>query len=499
MKHFPLGFTGLLIAALAFGIGGDLLLRDVGPMGVNVTLWCVSVLALVVWLAPRAGVFQEWSSRVPLAAAIFFSILYAWRDAEPLKVLLMLIILGSVALTAAAAMGRSMRAAYVFDYAFDGLSFGLGVISLPIAMLSRQRQPVDDPRGSTSVPVLAVIRGVLLAAPFLVLFGLLLVSADAMFEKLVGEFFDIETIASHVLLTGFFAWAAAATWWMCLEKSVRPLAQRPNASLTVTTGIELNVALGLISLLFISFIAVQARYFFGGHEHVLKAEGLTYADYARRGFFELAWVAAFSLALLVACSQVIQSAGALGRRIYKVIAAVLVVSVLLIIASALHRMSLYIDAYGLTRLRVYTAGFMIWIVTVFLWLYFTIYRERIRRFAFGMLLSGYVATLIMVAINPDALIVRTNLDRGKAGTLLTQPDRADGAVDTEYFGDLSADAIPAALKGFPSLSRGDQASLRELIVRRRDEYKNRPLRTWTIGLQQARTALESFDPGPVKP
>src|SRR5690242_10471904 len=113
MKHFPFGVFGLLIAAFVLGIAGDLLLRDVGPFGINLTIWSCTTLAILFVLAMRAGVFTEPSSRLPLAAAFFFSAIYPWRDAEPLKALQILVIVGSVALASAAAIGRSMRLAFV--------------------------------------------------------------------------------------------------------------------------------------------------------------------------------------------------------------------------------------------------------------------------------------------------------------------------------------------------------------------------------------------------
>jgi len=401
MKYFPFGLAGLLVAGLVLGVSGDLLFRDVGPRGINLTLWSVSVLALVVWLAPRAGVLHEYSARVPLAAAIFFSILFSWRDAEPLKLLLAGVIAGSVALTTAAAVGRSMRVAYAWDYVLDGINFGLSSAALPFSFLNRTQEVAKTQGHTLSAPVIAVLRGVLISAPLLFVFGGLLASADALFEKLITDLFDFERIASHTILTVICAWAAMTTWWLCLEINPRSPVRRSDPDRLFRWGvIEINVALGLLSLLFISFIAVQARYFFGGHEHVLKEAGLTYAEYARRGFFELAWVAAIALALLVNCARVMQAAGPLGKRMHKAVTAVIAVCVLLIIASALYKMRLYIDTYGLTRLRLYTACFMVWMATVFLWLYFTIFRERVRSFAWGMLLSGYAATFLLIAITP---------------------------------------------------------------------------------------------------
>ena len=64
--------------------------------------------------------------------------------------------------------------------------------------------------------------------------------------------------------------------------------------------------LGVLDALFLAFVAVQATVLFGGHRHVLETEGLTYAEYARQGFWQLLWVSALTLLVL---SAVIRVAG----------------------------------------------------------------------------------------------------------------------------------------------------------------------------------------------
>lgn len=487
MKNFPVGLTGLFVAALLFGVIGDLLLR-VGPPGANLAVWSFGVIGLVLWSRlPNAEM------RLPLIAAAFFSILFAWRDAEPLKLLLIVVIGGSVVLSAAAAIGRSPRAAFVWDYFLDGVNFVVSTIELPFVLLGRVQESARTDGRYVPAHLIAVLRGMLIAAPLLFVFGSLLISADELFENLVIQAFDFEQLISHIALIAFCGWASAATWWLCLEGNPRAHVPRSNPDRPFRWGaIEINVALGLVAALFIIFLAVQARYFFGGHQRVLEAAGLTYANYARTGFFELALVAAIALAVLVNCARLLNSAGAAGKRAFKTVSAVLIVCVVCLIASAFHRMSLYIDAYGLTRMRLYVACFLIWMIVVFLWLYATIYFEKIRRFAWGFLLSGYAATFILVAINPDAQVARINLSR--AIDLRATPQPGAVGLDSGYLEFLSADAAPAMVDALPNLDPSNRAILHTLLVQRGEEYAERPLRTWTLGLQRAKTAVEKIEP-----
>ncbi len=485
MKHFTFGLNGFLVAAVLAGVGGDYLLRP-GPLGLNVTILCVAVLGVVAFEAARRGLLRDASARVTLSAAVGFSLLYCVRDTAPTSLLVLAVIGASTVLTAAARLGRDPRFAYLWNYAEDAFNFGIWAIRLPFTLMFRTQEAVKAADRPVSATTFAVLRGVLIAAPLMLVLGLLLVSADALFEQFLTEMFDFdfETVLSHVILFAVCAWAAASIWWQCLEGPVgNTVYGVPSHTTFRPRTIEINVALGLITALFVSFIAVQARYFFGGHERVLTEAGLSYADYARRGFFELAAVAGISLALLVVCSRLLEAAGPRGRLVYRLIAGTFIVSVLIIVASAFHRMSLYIDAYGLTRLRLYTASFMIWTGAVFLWLYFCIHRDRLRRFAWGLLLSGYVATAVLLGMNPDALIARVNMERAVEGK----------SLDLDYMRTLSLDAVPPIIRAMPRLDEPARASVHSFLDTRLTELETRAARTWTLGMMRASAAAESIE------
>ena len=111
--------------------------------------------------------------------------------------------------------------------------------------------------------------------------------------------------------------------------------------------------------------------------------------------------------------------------------------VLVVMASALERMLLYQREYGLTELRIYATGVILWLGVVFVWLGVDRAARPPARLRPGAVLAGFVATLALNAVNPDALIARTNLARPH--------------VDTAYLGNLSDDAVPALLERLPAL------------------------------------------------
>src|SRR3712207_1338717 len=97
----------------------------------------------------------------------------------------------------------------------------------------------------------------------------------------------------------FFAWVSAGLLWVALvARNPDSLAFPRPAALSLGI-VEVGVILGLLDALFLAFVAVQVRYLFGGAERVVETAGLTYAEYARRGFFELVTVTALVLPLLL--------------------------------------------------------------------------------------------------------------------------------------------------------------------------------------------------------
>src|SRR5207237_6040436 len=113
---------------------------------------------------------------------------------------------------------------------------------------------------------------------------------------------------------------------------------------------EIAVALGIVNALFAAFVAVQIRYLFGGRSLVESRVHLTYAQYARHGFFELLAVSLLVLPLPFAAHALLRHRSPFSLRLVQALSAVLIALVLVVMASALERMHLYQREYGLTEL-----------------------------------------------------------------------------------------------------------------------------------------------------
>jgi hypothetical protein len=233
--------------------------------------------------------------------------------------------------------------------------------------------------------------------------------------------------------------------------------------------IEGGLVLGALDLLFLAFVLVQVRYFFGGSALVQATTGLTHAEYARGGFFELVAVAALLLPLLLLMHWLMAQPSPEGEQVFRVLAGVQILLLFVIMASAFQRMRLYQAEYGLTEQRLYATAFMGWLVVVFLWFAVSVLSGRRKRFAFGAMVAGMLLVVVLHGLNPDALIARTNLARAKVGR----------SFDARYATRLSADAVPELVAGFPNLNPQDRCAVASGILKRWSFSQPRDWRAWS--------------------
>lgn len=474
MSPHTRGALGVTGAALLLGVLGDALLRPT-PWGLNVALWTVALVAAAALLQGWADTEDRVRGWMPVALVI--AALLAWRDSPTLKGMDLTALALVLGLAVHRARGGTIRLGGLATYAggllasFAEAAFGSGLL------ISRDVKWGELRNDGWSRHALAVGRGVALALPLLLLFGVLLSAADAAFERLLSTTFrfDLPKTLGHVMLSLVFAWAAGGVL-RALVLPGEPVAGRIEGGAAVkrpSLGIvELGTVLGLLDLLFLSFVLVQLPHFFGSSALVEAPGTTTYAEYARRGFFELCAVAGLVLPMLLGAHWLLRKDGR-QERVFRVLAGTMVALVFVMIASGLHRMRLYQTAYGLTELRLYTTAFMLWLTAVFGWFAWTVLRGRRERFAFGALAAALEGLVILHAVNPDALIVRVNASR-----------EASVRFDAQYAASLSADAVPELLAVLPKLSEADRCQAAWQLAERWDG-KDADWRAWSLGRSRA--------------
>jgi hypothetical protein len=470
--RIALGVAGM---GAALGIWADLLFRD-RPLGLNVLLWTLAFAAGLAFLLRLGRVPFHQGRRWMVAPLIAFSAAFLWRDSRLLVAVNLLALAGAVTLGALRRTEPRVHRAAVSDYAGGAVAAGCAAAAGAVHLLQKDIEWEDVRRSVRSERMSTVGRGVALGLPLMALFGGLFMAADAVFSSLVAEALPPLTHpVGHLLVVVGVAWLPAGLLRDLLaareeHRLVSPdavAAKRVPFSLGPT---EVAIALGALNVLFLAFVLVQFRYLFGGQGLVEARVHLTYAEYARRGFSELFAASVLVLVvLLVADALFRREAGRAGAMV-RVCSGALVALVFVVMASALQRMHLYEQAYGLTELRVYVVGVILWLGVVFLWFSATVLRGRRGLFAVGAVLAGFAATAILNVVNPDALIARTNLDRSR--------------VDVAYLGGLSDDAVPVLLERLPTL----RADLRRALAFELLGRSNRSSDWRSLNLARARAS-----------
>jgi hypothetical protein len=249
---------------------------------------------------------------------------------------------------------------------------------------------------------------------------------------------------------------------------------------------EVATALAAVNLLFLVFVLVQFRYLFGGDALVQVTPGLTYSDYARRGFFELVFAVALVVPVLLAADWLLARRGPRDVVVFRALAGVQIGLVLAIAASALQRLRLYYDSYGLTESRFYAMVLLVWMGAMLFWLAATVLRGRRDAFAFGALASGLATVALLFVVNPDAIVARTNVAR------MASAD-APAGFDVAYATTLSADAVPVLIDALGALPPELQCPLARHMLRRWPPDRDRSIRNWNWSAARASDAVREHE------
>lgn len=277
------------------------------------------------------------------------------------------------------------------------------------------------------------VRAVAVAVVLLLVFGGLFAAADPAFAELLSGLTPDVSVSDGpwqivLLVLGLLGallaahTAGAPSRWDHIQ--VGPARAR--------SRLEWALPLIVLNLLFAAFNAVQLTVLFGGYDTVLKRTGLTPAEYARQGFWQLLFATVLTLLVIVVALRVAPRDGASDRTLVRGVLGVLCVMTLIVVASAVRRMDMYVDAYGLTRLRVSVLSMELWLGAVIVLIMAAgIWGSRLLPRA--VVASGALAVLAFGLVSPDGLIAERNVQSYEQGDDL----------DLTYLYGLSADAVPA--------------------------------------------------------
>lgn len=415
------GRFGLFIGAVVAGLLGGLLIPDR-----NAGLGTVIVLLAAGGVVMLAS--EKRRSWFPILCYVLFALLSSvavLRDAEWLVVLCLLTAIAVI-------LCASTQAKTLLGIVLTGISWPLaGLRGIP--WLGRTLTSVSG-KGHGA----AVARTTVLSLLGLVIFGLLFTTADAVLGSWVDQFVpDVrpDTFAARIFMTVFVFGVVLGAAYLAVNPPRIDRGER--TSQPVANRYEWLAPVGVVVAVFAVFLIAQATAVFGGEDYLRETTGLTYAEYVHQGFGQLTVATALTLLVIWAAARKAPVETLADRLWLRVALGLLAAEALVVVGSALYRMHLYQEAYGFTQLRLLVDVFEAWLgLLVIAGLVAAVTGNAIGgglwlgRFA---LVSGAVALLGIVAINPDAWIAEHNVSRYEE----------TGKIDTEFLSGLSDDAVPA--------------------------------------------------------
>ena len=481
--------SGVLVGAAVLGATGQLLFFGVG-LGLNFPV-AITLLVAGGWIVrrePRVPALDAWLG----PAAVGFAAFAAIRS-DPNLVALDILTALALAGGALASYGGHM----VVARSFGGL-LGLAVSAIgwgatgaiPAIAGARVVVPSRSSVARVASPFLPVVRGVLIAIPLLLVFVALFASADAVFSRLMEDLFrfdvEIGDIGWRIVLAIVIAWLAAGGLAFAAAASEDGAEAAPTTTRVVGTT-ELVTILVSVNLLFVVFVALQGAYLFGGLD-TLATTGLTYAGYARRGFFELVVVAILAGGLIITAEQFARH----RSRLLIVSAVALAIQTGAVLVSAMLRLRLYQEAYGWTELRLYVLSTIIVLGVTLLALVVALASDRVRWMGHVLIVAALSTGMGLNFIGPVRFITEQNVARVVDPGLV--PPNGRSGLDVDYASSLGDDAVPALIRALPALGSEAQRQLGEQLRFRLDSMRRDPQldawQAWNAGRSAARQALE---------
>ncbi|HVF19735.1 MAG TPA: DUF4153 domain-containing protein [Mycobacteriales bacterium] len=436
----------------------------------------VSGAGFAVALLPRGGAL---SARALGLVAAVLGIALVIRSG-PVAALALLAAMAAITLSVVAHRGGSVFDTTIPRLVVRGLSAAYDAIRLPApvaAWLADARDRViasPDRRRRAS----SYARGVVLAGGIALLVVPLLAAGDAVFAALVTFDVDLGPVPGHLVIVAIGAGVAGGMLYAASRSE--PVLDLP-AGPTLGTA-ECRIVLATLATVYAAFAGGRVVAALGGADRVLETSGLTYAEYARTGFFQLLGAVAVTVVVLLGVRGM-RGRDAAADRWVTALSVTVAVLTLVCAATAVQRLALYENAFGLTLLRLLALVSAGWLALLLVLVVASVSGVAADRdWLPGTIAVSLLAVVVVLAVvNPEAVVVRRNVDRAVAG----------GSFDAAYAASLSVDATPTIVAQLDRLGAPDRAAVVQRLCELRDDNDVGDGLGWNLGRRRAADALAS--------
>ncbi len=359
---------------------------------------------------------------------------------------------------------------------FLEMFFGaIGYINMPFADRRAEREETGKKRNSK---LMYVLLGFAIALPLLVIILNLLSSADPVFAKVIKDIFgklfyswDVVKIVIFAAVIFFFVYG------FIVKTGRRDLgANAPKEGIyEPVIGITITVVLTAFYLI---FAVVQIVYLFMNSAGL--PDDMTYAEYARRGFFQLLFVAVVNVCIVLIFDAIFRKSVVL-----KTVLVVMCICTYIMIASSAVRLSMYIKEYALTYLRINTIWALIVTSIVMLGVIISLFWRNMPLFRY-IFLTVMVMFTLYAFVRPGAVISKYNISQAHNGK----------KVDIEYVMDIGSDGVPYLIDYFRTKDITPEMTMEETVSKySEDKYY---WRDDTVGERFEKILEENDDKGYIR-
>ena len=437
----------IFLSALGLGIIFDYLFFEMMRVGINLPL------AQVLFLAVSFGLAKWTKHKLPRRAwiaagfALAYSAVFAvWTGSFGLTIAFLGFFISNL-LFIAFSLGHHGQWRHPFDI------LATGTIELGWKLLSRLSIFRELRSKRFTLRQNAIVKGVIILLPILLLFIALFASADLLFRSFTDEvfstlnvIFEPEYWLGHVVYVGFWSVLfstifAAAFWQRFTHSALEEIKPR--------FILESQVIVGGIAVLFAAFLLVRGCALFGGEAAFAQMTGVTYAEYARQGFFQLV-ISAILVIGIVLTLRLMHS-----ERTHKLLTAlhaILIGETLLVLFSAFTRLNLYVEAYGYTPDRLFGYFVMDTLGILLVLLFVSVVRQSSQSSLMrqGLIVLG-ISGLLFAWTPSDELAVLLNIKRHE----VCLETLSNCKVDALLFLSLSEEAYPRIKTFLDGASEGE--------------------------------------------
>jgi len=330
------------------------------------------------------------------------------------------------------------------------------ILATPFERLSNTLASLFQDKGSESKKrAKGILIGVACGLPALFVIVPILVSSDAAFEAVINSIFAdgiSRVIASLILGTllailTFTSVFAASKKIVKIDTQTQPdQSNQPKKSkVGGVTATPVTAFLTTIGVVYAAYLFSQLAYFFNAFLGFLP-ENYTPAQYARRGFFEMAVICAINI-VVIAVSLLISKKDKKGNQplAVRLLCGFVCLFSLIIVATVIGKLVMYMGFYGLTELRLYTSLFSVCAAIVIIFVGIRLFAPRFAYF------RAAAATLAVLSVGIAFADVNTTIARYNTQAYLNGYLEQ---IDVDYLSTLDSAAVPSLVELMDSDDRG---------------------------------------------